>query len=124
MNFKQGLIPAGWVGALLFAGCQSDPGRIPSAKVLAAHLGKWTYDDALMELGAPAASLELRDHSRIVEWAAGFDDTPALSFRLESASGSRRWTEAGNDSSDSGRLYRQLQFDQAGKLVEIRDVRR
>ena len=107
----------------VLTGCQSDPGRVPSSKVLSAHLGRWTYEDALSELGAPSASFELRDHSRIAEWAEGWEATPIMSFRLESSDGGRHSVGGDDGGGDSGRVYRQLQFDQAGKLVEIRDVR-
>ena len=108
---------------VLAAGCQSEPDRLPSAKVLSAHVGRWTYEDALAELGAPARSFELRDHSRIAEWAAGWDATPSLTFRLESSDGGHSGVGGSDSGGDSGQLYRQLQFDQAGKLVEILDVR-
>lgn len=96
---------------------------MPSSKVLSAHLGRWTYEDALSELGAPSASFELRDHSRIAEWAEGWEATPIMSFRLESSDGGRHSVGGDDGGGDSGRVYRQLQFDQGGKLVEIRDVR-
>ncbi len=108
---------------VLAAGCQSEPDRLPSVKVLSAHVGRWTYEDALAELGAPARSFELRDHSRIAEWAAGWDATPSLTFRLESSDGGHSGVGGSDSGGDSGLLYRQLQFDQAGKLVEILDVR-
>ena len=122
MKIREGLVIGGCLVSIL-AGCQSDPARVPSAKALSAHVGRWTYENALTELGAPSASFELRDHSRIAEWAEGWDATPSLSFRLESSEGDHHGVGGDYGDADSGRVYRQLQFDQAGKLVEIRDVR-
>ena len=117
----QGMGVAAWG---LIAGCQATSDSVPSLRRLSSRVGKWNYEDALAELGPPIQSVELRDHSRVAEWPAGSDGVPTFTFRVESSDGSQSSASKDTGNGESFRIFRQLQFDQSGRLIEVRDVLR
>ena len=107
----------------LSTGCRSDAGDVPSVSRLRDRIGKMTFDDAVRQMGPPATQTELRDRSVVAEWTAGTVTRPSLSFGLGSgdaaAAGERATLEGG-----VAHRFRELQFDQAGRLVSVKDVKR
>jgi hypothetical protein len=112
--------------SMLVAGCRTDAGNLPSVASLQSRLGRLTFDEAVRLMGSPTKRIELDDHSSVAEWEAGTESGPSFSFGLGSSSG------AGDRGVGSGatiggavtHIYRQLQFDQAGRLVLVQDVKR
>jgi len=108
----------------LSTGCRTDAGDVPSVAHLRARIGKMTFDDAVRQMGPPATRIELRDRSVVAEWTAGTETRPSFSFGLGSggvaaAAGARATLEGG-----VAHRFRELQFDQAGRLVSVKDVKR
>ncbi len=108
----------------LSTGCRTDVGDVPSVARLRDRIGKMTFDDAVRQMGPPATKTELRDRSVVAEWTAGTETRPSFSFGLGSgdaaaAAGDRATLEGG-----VAHRFRELQFDQAGRLVSVKDVKR
>lgn len=105
-------------------GCRTENSDIPSQAKLRSGVGTYTYDDAVRQMGPPTSKAELGDHSVIAEWEAGTASDPSFSFGLGSSTGN---VGVGGGTTVGGRtkhIYRQLQFDQAGKLALVKDVQR
>lgn len=110
---------------LVATGCRTDRESLPSVASLRARLGRLTYDDAVRQMGPPAKRIELGDHSSVAEWIAETESRPSFSFGLGSSVG-RVETDGGGATIGGGvtHVYRQLQFDQAGRLAAVEDVKR
>ena len=107
----------------LSTGCRTDAGDVPSVARLRDRIGKMTFDEAVRQMGPPATKVELGDRSMVAEWAAGTETRPSFSFGL----GTGDAAEAGERATLEGGVahrFRELQFDQAGRLVSVKDVKR
>ncbi len=105
-------------------GCRTENSDLPSLVQLRAKVGQYTFDDAVRQMGPPASKTELGDHSLIAEWEAGTSSEPSFSFGLGSSSGN---VSTGAGTTVGGKvthIYRQLQFDQTGKLALVTEVKR
>jgi len=106
----------------LSTGCRTDASDVPSVARLRDRIGKMTFDDAVRQMGPPATKVELGDRSVVAEWAAGTETRPSFSFGLgsgDAAAAERATLEGG-----VAHRFRELQFDQAGRLVSVKDVKR
>jgi hypothetical protein len=109
---------------LTATGCRTANSDLPSLARLRAQVGQYTFDEAVRQMGPPARKTELGDHSLVAEWEAGTSSQPSFSFGLGSSSGS---VATGAGTTVGGKvthIYRQLQFDQTGKLALVQDVTR
>ena len=105
-------------------GCRTENSDLPSLSKLNSGVGRYTFDEAVHQMGPPASKTELGDHSIIAEWEAGSASTPSFSFGLGSSSGSAGVAGGTTVGGKLTHIYRQLQFDQAGKLVLVKEVKR
>ena len=108
----------------LSTGCRTDDADVPSAARLRDRIGKMTFDDAVRQMGPPATRIELGDRSVVAEWAAGTETRPSFSFGLGSSDAAAAAGERATLEGGVAQIFRELQFDQAGRLVSVKDVKR
>jgi len=105
---------------VFFTGCKTTPPKVDWE----GRVGKYTYDQAVAELGPPEKSAKLSDGKTVAEWVVGRGSSPSFGIGLGSYSpgigvGVGQTIGGGN----YDKILR-LDFDANGELIDFKMEKR